>query len=101
MCPECEGLGFVQALNINTLIDKNKSLLEGAIRFPTFQPGGWRLTRYTLSGYFDNDKKLKDFSGKEWEMLLYAPEHKPKHPHKDWEKPLNMKESSPELKKHS
>jgi excinuclease ABC A subunit len=86
MCPECEGLGFVQTLNVNTLIDRDKSLHEGAVRFPTFQPGGWRLTRYTLSGYFDNDKKLKDFSDKEWETLLYAPEHKPKHPHKEWGK---------------
>ncbi|AYZ36286.1 excinuclease ABC subunit UvrA [Chryseobacterium indologenes] len=99
MCPECEGLGFVQALNINTLIDKNKSLLEGAIRFPTFQPGGWRLTRYTLSGYFDNDKKLKDFSGKEWEMLLYAPEHKPKHPHKDWGKTVKYEGIIPRIEK--
>ncbi|GAE65837.1 excinuclease ABC subunit UvrA [Chryseobacterium indologenes] len=99
MCPECEGLGFVQALNINTLIDKNKSLLEGAIRFPTFQPGGWRLTRYTLSGYFDNDKKLKDFSIKEWEMLLYAPEHKPKHPHKDWGKTVKYEGIIPRIEK--
>ena len=38
MCPECEGLGFVQTLNVNTLIDRDKSLHEGAIRFPTFQP---------------------------------------------------------------
>ncbi len=84
MCPECEGLGFIQTVNITTLIDKNKSLNGGAVQFPTFQPGGWRLTRYTLSGYFDNDKKLKDFTDKEWEILLYAEEHKPKHPHKDW-----------------
>jgi len=50
MCKECEGLGFVQTVRIDTLIDKHKALNEGAIMFPTFQPGGWRLTRYTLSG---------------------------------------------------
>ncbi|PKF73657.1 ATP-binding cassette domain-containing protein [Chryseobacterium sp. PMSZPI] len=99
MCPECEGLGFVQTLNINTLIDKNKSLHEGAIQFPTFQPGGWRLTRYTLSGYFDNDKKLKDFSEEEWEMLLYAPEHKPRHPHKDWGKTVKYEGIIPRIEK--
>lgn len=99
MCPECEGLGFVQALNINTLIDKSKSLQEGAIRFPTFQPGGWRLTRYTLSGYFDNDKKLEDFSEKEWEMLLHSPEHKPKHPHKDWGKTVRYEGIIPRIEK--
>jgi excinuclease UvrABC ATPase subunit len=99
MCPECEGLGFVQTLNVNTLIDRDKSLHEGAVRFPTFQPGGWRLTRYTLSGYFDNDKKLKDFSDKEWETLLYAPEHKPKHPHKEWGKTVKYEGIVPRIEK--
>ncbi|WP_253297216.1 excinuclease ABC subunit UvrA [Chryseobacterium sp. PCH239] len=99
MCPECEGLGFVQTLNVNTLIDRGKSLHEGAIRFPTFQPGGWRLTRYTLSGYFDNDKKLKDFTDKEWETLLYAPEHKPKHPHKEWGKTVKYEGIVPRIEK--
>ncbi|WP_426478230.1 ATP-binding cassette domain-containing protein [Chryseobacterium sp. CBSDS_008] len=97
MCPECEGLGFVQTLDVNALIDREKSLHEGAVRFPTFQPGGWRLTRYTLSGYFDNDKKLKDFTAKEWETLLYAPEHKPRHPHKDWGKTVKYEGIVPRI----
>ncbi|MFS4428684.1 ATP-binding cassette domain-containing protein [Chryseobacterium sp. S90] len=99
MCPECEGLGFVQTLDVNALIDRGKSLDEGAIRFPTFQPGGWRLTRYTLSGYFDNDKKLKDFTDKEWEMLLYAPEHKPRHPNKEWGKTVKYEGIVPRIEK--
>ncbi|WP_114821522.1 ATP-binding cassette domain-containing protein [Chryseobacterium sp. KLBC 52] len=99
MCPECEGLGFVQTLNVNVLIDRDKSLHEGAVRFPTFQPGGWRLTRYTLSGYFDNDKKLKNFTDKEWETLLYAPEHKPKHPHKEWGKTVKYEGIVPRIEK--
>lgn len=99
MCPECEGLGFVQTLNVNALIDRERSLHEGAVRFPTFQPGGWRLTRYTLSGYFDNDKKLKDFTDKEWETLLYAPEHKPKHPHKEWGKTVKYEGIVPRIEK--
>ncbi|RLJ32200.1 excinuclease ABC A subunit [Chryseobacterium sp. 7] len=99
MCPECEGLGFIQTLDVNALIDPEKSLHEGAVRFPTFQPGGWRLTRYTLSGYFDNDKKLKDFSTREWETLLYAPEHKPRHPHKDWGKTVQYEGIVPRIEK--
>lgn len=99
MCPECEGLGFVQTLDVNALIDRGKSLDEGAIRFPTFQPGGWRLTRYTLSGYFDNDKKLKDFTDKEWEMLLYALEHKPRHPNKEWGKTVKYEGIVPRIEK--
>jgi excinuclease UvrABC ATPase subunit len=99
MCPECEGLGFVQTLDVNALIDREKSLHEGAIRFPTFQPGGWRLTRYTLSGYFDNDKKLKDFTDKEWKILLYAPEHKPRHPNKEWGKTVKYEGIVPRIEK--
>lgn len=59
MCSCCQGLGKMEAVDIERLLDKNKSLDEGAIRFPTFEPGGWRLTRYIYSGFFDNDKKIK------------------------------------------
>ncbi|WP_238555265.1 excinuclease ABC subunit UvrA [Chryseobacterium sp. P1-3] len=99
MCLECEGLGFVQTLDVTALLDRNKSLNEGAIRFPTFQPGGWRLTRYTLSGYFDNDKKLKDFTDEEWNMLLNAEEHKPKHPYKEWGKTVKYEGIIPRIEK--
>ncbi|WP_343608708.1 excinuclease ABC subunit UvrA [Chryseobacterium oranimense] len=97
MCRECEGLGYVQTVNIETLFDKNKSLNEGAIKFPTFQPGGWRLTRYIHSGYFDNDKKLKDFTQQEWELLLYAEEHTPKNPDNQWGKTVKYKGVIPRI----
>jgi len=86
MCPECEGLGYVETVKISKLIDENKSLNEGAIKFATFQPGGWRLTRYVESGNFDNDKKLKDYTREEMDLLLYATEQKPKHPTRSWKK---------------
>ena len=99
MCKECEGLGIVQTVNIDALIDKQKSLKEGAIMFPTFQPDGWRLTRYTLSGYFNNDKKLKDYTSEEWKMLLYAPEHRPKNPAKEWGKTVKYEGIIPRIEK--
>ncbi|BAP31162.1 daunorubicin resistance protein [Chryseobacterium sp. StRB126] len=99
MCTECEGLGFVQTVDIKTLIDQTKSLNEGAIQFPTFQPGGWRLTRYTQSGYFDNDKKLKDFTSQELDILLYAIEHKPKHPDENWGKTVKYEGIIPRIEK--
>lgn len=99
MCKECEGLGFVQTIDIGQLLDKEKSLNEGAIKFPTFQPGGWRLTRYTLSGYFDNNKKLKDYDEREWQMLLNATEHKPKHPDRQWGKTVKYEGLIPRIEK--
>lgn len=99
MCPECEGLGFVQTVDISKLVDKQKSLNEGAIEFPTFQPGGWRWTRYVQSGYFNNDKKLSDYTREEWDMLLYASEHKPKHPVKGWYKTAKYEGVVPRIEK--
>ncbi|WP_324824695.1 excinuclease ABC subunit UvrA [Sinanaerobacter sp. ZZT-01] len=86
MCEHCEGLGRIETIDIERLLDKNKSLNEGAIRFPTFEPGGWRLTRYIYSGFFDNNKKLKDYSSEELELLLYADGIKVKNPTPEWHK---------------
>ncbi|WP_343322094.1 excinuclease ABC subunit UvrA [Sphingobacterium multivorum] len=99
MCKACEGLGMVQTVDVDRLIDKQKSLNEGAIRFPTFQPGGWRLTRYTQSGYFDNDKKLSDYTPQEWDLLLHAAEHKPKHPAPEWGKTVQYEGIIPRIEK--
>lgn len=99
MCPECEGLGFVQTVSVDALIDKDKSLNEGAILFPTFQPGGWRLTRYTLYGYFNNDKKLGKYSPEELDILLNAPEHKPRKPHREWGKTVKYEGIVPRIEK--
>jgi excinuclease UvrABC ATPase subunit len=71
MCPRCDGLGKIDTISMERLLDRNKSLNEGAILFPTFEPGGWRLKRYIHSGFFDNDKKIKDFTEQELDLLLY------------------------------
>ncbi len=72
MCSCCEGLGKIHTVDLDELIDKDKSLNEGAIRFPSFEPGGWRWTRYIYSGLFDNDKKIRDYTPEEWHNLIYA-----------------------------
>lgn len=47
MCLDCQGLGYIQEIDNAKLLNTDLSLNKGAIQFPTFQPGGWRLTRYT------------------------------------------------------
>lgn len=86
MCPKCEGLGKVDMISIDKLLDRNKSLNEGAILFPTFEPGGWRLKRYIHSGFFDNDKKIKDFTEEEMELLLYKSDIKVTTSDPNWPK---------------
>lgn len=86
MCKTCQGLGEVKSIDINKLIDFDKSLNDNAINFPTFKDGGWRLTRYTESGYFDNNKKISDYNKYELDLLLYSPKIKPKNPSSNWHK---------------
>ena len=78
MCAECEGLGRKSTVDIDALVDRDKSLNEGAIIFPGFQPGTWYHRIYTDSGFFDPDKPLRDFTDAEWERLLYGEETKVK-----------------------
>jgi excinuclease UvrABC ATPase subunit len=66
-CPECEGLGRKVGPVIEKMLDMSKSLNEGAVRVPMF---GTHL--YQASGFFDNDKKLTEYTPKEMDLLLYG-----------------------------
>lgn len=99
MCPTCEGLGTVSTFIIDELLDKERSLNEGAICFETFEPETYRWKRYVDSGLFDNDKKIKDFTEEELELLLYSPELKPPHPLEGWYKSSVYEGVIPRIKK--
>lgn len=74
MCPECSGIGKVMTLDILPLMAEDKSLNEGMVGLPTFHVGNWYWKQYTESGLFDLDKKWKDYSEKERNLLLYGAE---------------------------
>ena len=76
MCPNCEGIGRTITINLDAALDKEKSLNEGAILLPGFGPGTWQWKAYAESGFFDNDKKIKDYTKEEFEKLIYAEEEK-------------------------
>jgi excinuclease UvrABC ATPase subunit len=80
MCERCEGLGTVTDVNVSKLVDRSRSLDDGAITFPTFAPGTWRWKRYVLSGFFDRKKPLKDYTPGEWDLFLNTEEKKPDNP---------------------
>jgi excinuclease UvrABC ATPase subunit len=84
MCERCQGLGTVSDVDVDKLLDRNRSLDEGCILFPTFAPGTWRWKRYALSGFFDRGKPLRDFTESEWELFLHAEEKKPDNPLPDF-----------------
>lgn len=84
MCQRCQGLGYVEDIDLNELLDYDKSLNEDAIKFPSFRPDSWRGKRYLYSGLFDNDKKLKDYTEDEMNTFLYTKPKKLKNPPDNW-----------------
>ncbi|WP_243177602.1 hypothetical protein [Clostridium hominis] len=50
----------------------NKSLNEGAILLSGFGVGSWHWKLFTESGFFDNDKKICDYSEEELQKFLYG-----------------------------
>src|SRR5256885_15952819 len=52
------------------LIDTTKSLNEGAVIGPGLV--GWESDLYVRSGFFDNDKKIADYTTEELYLLLYS-----------------------------
>jgi excinuclease UvrABC ATPase subunit len=73
MCPECEGLGRVSAIDVDQLVDRERSLNEGAITVPNFAVGTWYWQTLAQSGFVDPDVKLKDFTPAQWEDFLHKP----------------------------
>jgi excinuclease UvrABC ATPase subunit len=73
MCPACEGIGRVSTLDLDALVDRDRSLEEGAITFPNFGVGSWFWQIIAGSGFFDPAKPLRDYRDDEWEQLLHGP----------------------------
>ena len=75
MCPECNGLGRKIGVDADDFLDRSKSLNEGAIHVPVLASAG-RPACTPQSGFFDNDKKLRDFTTEEMDLLLYGKDRK-------------------------
>lgn len=72
MCPDCDGLGQTVRADPDRLVDRSKSLNEGAILLPGYGVGSGDWQLYGNSGRFDPDKKLADYSVEEFQDLLYG-----------------------------
>ncbi len=72
MCPACDGLGKTIRPDLDKLLDRTRSLNEGAILYPTFNVGSWFWKAFAMTGYFDMDKKLADYTEPEWEQFLHG-----------------------------
>jgi excinuclease UvrABC ATPase subunit len=68
MCPECNGIGRTMGIVSDNFLDLSKSLNEGGVQVPVFS--SWEIDSYAGSGFFDNDKKLADYTDQEMDLLM-------------------------------
>jgi excinuclease UvrABC ATPase subunit len=71
MCPRCEGMGSVNDIDVSQLYDDSKSLSEGALTIPGYNPGGWNVRLYAESGFLDPDKPIRKYSKTELHDFLH------------------------------
>lgn len=72
MCKACSGLGKMTTVDLDAILDREKSWNEGCVQDSLFAPGSWYWKQYAKSGLFDLDKPLKDYSSEEYNLLLYG-----------------------------
>ncbi len=72
MCKTCAGIGKILDLDVEQTIDKEKSWNESMLSLPAFRVGNYYWKLYTGSGLFDLDKKYKDYTEEEKNLLLYG-----------------------------
>ncbi|GAA2257941.1 excinuclease ABC subunit UvrA [Streptomyces atrovirens] len=70
MCPECDGLGRTVRPDWDRILDADRSLAEGAVRFPPFAAGTWQGQAYTNSDDLDPDKPVREFTAAERKFLM-------------------------------
>ncbi|MFF7653345.1 ATP-binding cassette domain-containing protein [Streptomyces sp. NPDC007983] len=73
MCPRCEGLGRVSEIDIGQLVDRERSLNQGAITVPGFGVDSWYWQLFAHSGLFDPDARLGAYTPEQWEDFLHKP----------------------------
>ncbi|MFI6011011.1 ATP-binding cassette domain-containing protein [Streptomyces sp. NPDC051243] len=70
MCPECDGLGRTVRPDWDRILDPDRSLADGAVRFPPFAAGTWQGQAYTNSADLDPHKPVGRFTAAEREFLM-------------------------------
>ena len=66
----CEGTGRVSSLDLDRIVDRTRSLDDGAILAPGFGPGTWGWRMYAESEQIDPAKRLCDYDDAEWHWLV-------------------------------
>jgi excinuclease ABC A subunit len=70
MCPDCEGIGQVAAMDMDAVVDESRSLNGGALLPKDYAVDTWYWEIYKNSGLFDMDKPIREFTPEERENLF-------------------------------
>lgn len=76
MCMNCFGIGKVMTVDAERKIDPEKTWNEGMADLPAFHVGNWYWKQYAASGLLPLDKKYKDYTKEERNILLYGAKEK-------------------------
>ncbi|MFI6296247.1 ATP-binding cassette domain-containing protein [Nonomuraea sp. NPDC050790] len=72
MCPECDGIGRSVQPILERMVDRDKSLNEGAILLPGYKVGSAAWQVYAKHEPLDPDKPVKDYSPEEEHAFLHG-----------------------------
>ncbi len=72
MCKTCSGLGKITKINLDAIIDLDKSWNEGCVKDSLYRPGSWYWKQYAQSGLFDLDKPIRAYTKEEYNLLLFG-----------------------------
>lgn len=72
MCKTCSGLGKITKVDVEAILDLDKSWNEGCVKDSLYRPGSWYWKQYAASGLFDLDKPVRAYSEEEYNLLLYG-----------------------------
>ncbi|WP_434442926.1 ATP-binding cassette domain-containing protein [Lentzea sp. E54] len=73
MCPACEGLGKVTTIDVDAIVDRTKSLNDGAIDAPNYGVGTWYWQVLANSGLYPADQPISTFTEQQLDDFLYKP----------------------------
>lgn len=72
MCQECHGLGKMARIDLYLFLDPERSIREGGILHIHYKPGGFLWNELVRMNVVNVEKKLKDFTAEEMQLLLYS-----------------------------
>lgn len=72
MCKTCSGLGKITKVDVEAILDLDKSWNECCVKDSLYRPGSWYWKQYAESGLFDLDKSIRAYSAEEYNLLLYG-----------------------------